>query len=557
MQRLCLMLLAGGMVALYVNPAFSATIHVPADQPTIREGIDAAATGDTVLVDDGEYDEALQIGKSITVVSVNGPNSTALTSLGNTDVNNSGSAKLIGFTFRSGTLSVHGGSQFEMMDCYFLGYAVAGNLIINDSPASMRVRRCLFALDVSGNFVVATGPSCEFINNTIDGRLAPNNGGLAIYGENSVIKNNIVVNLQGYGIWQVHSSTVVAYNDFWNNSPDYGGGTIPGIGSISADPQFESPTEADYRLRIGSPCVDAGDPDLAYNDPDGSRNDLGVNSFCYNYSPADFDCDGIVDSLDNCLELRNPDQSDTDSDGLGDPCDNCSGDFNPSQADTDGDGIGDICDACLFDPQNDLDSDGICGNVDNCPAMANANQGDSDLDGIGDVCDNCPTRFNPAQEETDGDGIADSCDNCPTVYNASQTDGDGDGIGNACDACLTDPLNDGDGDGICHSVDNCPYTHNPDQADSNSNGIGDVCDCQCPCHADPACDSVRSDILDVVNTVNVAFRGTTTTTDPLCPRERTDVDCSGSTDVLDVVKTIDVAFRGADMASKFCEPCVP
>ncbi len=83
--------------------------------------------------------------------------------------------------------------------------------------------------------------------------------------------------------------------------------------------------------------------------------------------------------------------------------------------------------------------------------------------------------------------------------------------------------------------------------------------CQCNCHADPQCDGAR-DILDVVLTVNRAFRGAAPIS--FCPGHpevdgRTDVDCSGATDVIDVIKMIDVAFRGADPASKFCAPCAP
>jgi len=83
--------------------------------------------------------------------------------------------------------------------------------------------------------------------------------------------------------------------------------------------------------------------------------------------------------------------------------------------------------------------------------------------------------------------------------------------------------------------------------------------CQCECHADPQCDGA-TDILDVVLTVNCAFRGAPTI--PFCSTYpevggRTDVDCTGATDILDVVKMIDVAFRGADPATKFCEPCQP
>ena len=78
--------------------------------------------------------------------------------------------------------------------------------------------------------------------------------------------------------------------------------------------------------------------------------------------------------------------------------------------------------------------------------------------------------------------------------------------------------------------------------------------CFCGCHADPICDR-QVNILDVVETVNVAFRGQTIEPDESCTVERTDVDCSDLTNVVDVVKMIDVAFRSADPAVKFCDPC--
>lgn len=84
--------------------------------------------------------------------------------------------------------------------------------------------------------------------------------------------------------------------------------------------------------------------------------------------------------------------------------------------------------------------------------------------------------------------------------------------------------------------------------------------CACDCHGDPApigtCDG-NQDVLDVVQTVNVAFRGAPPIIDPNanCPYETTDTNCSQSTDVIDVVKMVNVAFRGANRAAEFCDPC--
>jgi hypothetical protein len=45
------------------------------------------------------------------------------------------------------------------------------------------------------------------------------------------------------------------------------------------DPQFTGAVNHDYSISDESPCINAGDPDPAYNDVDGSRNDVGAIPF--------------------------------------------------------------------------------------------------------------------------------------------------------------------------------------------------------------------------------------------------------------------------------------
>jgi len=79
------LLFAYTFCAISIN---AATIHVPADQPTIQAGIDATVNGDTVLVADGTYtgDGNRDIdfgGKSIVLKSENGSVLTVIDCEGN------------------------------------------------------------------------------------------------------------------------------------------------------------------------------------------------------------------------------------------------------------------------------------------------------------------------------------------------------------------------------------------------------------------------------------------------------------------------------------------
>ena len=64
-------------------------------------------------------------------------------------------------------------------------------------------------------------------------------------------------------------------NVLYNNYSNYHRCSA-GTGAISEEPLFISHSTGNYRLQPNSPCIDAGDPDPQYNDPDGTRNDIGA-----------------------------------------------------------------------------------------------------------------------------------------------------------------------------------------------------------------------------------------------------------------------------------------
>jgi Right handed beta helix region/Abnormal spindle-like microcephaly-assoc'd, ASPM-SPD-2-Hydin len=72
-------LLLSNVFSLSLAARAGTIIHVPADQPTIQAGINAASNGDTVQVSAGTYYETINFnGKAITVTSANGPGTTTI-----------------------------------------------------------------------------------------------------------------------------------------------------------------------------------------------------------------------------------------------------------------------------------------------------------------------------------------------------------------------------------------------------------------------------------------------------------------------------------------------
>jgi hypothetical protein len=133
----------------------------------------------------------------------------------------------------------------------------------------------------------------NLINNTITDN---QRDGVFCYQGDLTLYNNIIDRNDNRGIFIQIVPLIIDYNDVWNNSVADYLGCSAGIHDISEDPLYISVSNHNYNLQAISPCIDAGNPLPTYNDPDGTRNDMGalyfnqspVENFPENFPPKDY-----------------------------------------------------------------------------------------------------------------------------------------------------------------------------------------------------------------------------------------------------------------------------
>jgi predicted outer membrane repeat protein len=177
------------VLAVLVAPlAVSATtIRVPDDQPTIQQGIDAAATGDTVLVYPGTYTGALNRD-----LDFNGVNRVLMSEQGSgfTFINCEGAGR--GFYFHSGE------DTTAVVQGFMISHAVAdsgaGAFCVNGSSPKFvdcRIRENTATTRGGGVCCYASSPvfrECYFELNDVSGTTYPYGGAMAcVDGANAVV----------------------------------------------------------------------------------------------------------------------------------------------------------------------------------------------------------------------------------------------------------------------------------------------------------------------------------------------------------------------------------
>ncbi|MCH7878960.1 MAG: right-handed parallel beta-helix repeat-containing protein, partial [candidate division Zixibacteria bacterium] len=281
----------------------SRSVRVPLDFPLIRTALVSSAEGDTILVSSGNYPDFFNFnGRSIKLIGVSNPTPPVLNGGGIQFGSVEDSLTLFsGFTITGidnpmAAIQITNGSSPEISGNFFISSLSSSGpaILVTGDNSQPIIRLNLFQNNLTG-IEVDNSSSPLILNNTFD----MNDIGVSSQSGSAVFSGNIVTNSSGAGI--TGEFCELSYNDIWNNTPDYAAPLGPGLGSISADPLFADPTILDYFLLPGSPAINAGNPDPAFNDPDGSRNDMGafpgVSLVCC-IDPGDANDDGSVNIAD-------------------------------------------------------------------------------------------------------------------------------------------------------------------------------------------------------------------------------------------------------------------
>jgi hypothetical protein len=290
---LCFVSTAGARIITVDNDA-------PADFNNIQAAINAATTGDTVIVADGLYkgpgNRNINFNsKAIKVQSENGPENCII------DCENSGrgfyfanweeqDSVMAGLTITRGNASDGGGIFFrnsspKIDSCIFVANSAtsSGGGMYSDKVSQPRLINCVFvanAAPLGGTMRNCAQTEPYFANCTF----AANSGGIVNYGMgaypgirpvfiNCVIWGNGLSNLKDYSVTSLINYCCI------------GGWSGGGVGNFSSDPLL---LPDGHHLTTNSPCINAGDPNSNYSgqtDIDGqtrvnnNRVDIGADEF--------------------------------------------------------------------------------------------------------------------------------------------------------------------------------------------------------------------------------------------------------------------------------------
>lgn len=300
------LMLSFATILFVAGIAGGAELNVPKDFKSIGDAVAKASEGDIIKVAPGTYKENVVLKSGVTLIGAG---------VGKSIIDGGGNGSVVickdrsvlqGFTIRnSGKVGrtgqvMDGGVKIDHANAVVTNNRIISNntgIVLNSASQSQILNNEIFDNNHYGIYILYSKPDVK--NNVIaknkafgvysgysEPKLVNNvitQSNTLIFSEVSqvYVKNNILthgengIQIAEFLDGQQGVSPTIRYNLLWSNKANYIN-TKAGRGDISADPMFIDAEKYNFRLKKGSPAIDAGDPFKTYLDQDGSPNDLGA-----------------------------------------------------------------------------------------------------------------------------------------------------------------------------------------------------------------------------------------------------------------------------------------
>lgn len=263
-------------------------LTIPNDSMDVKTAVESYIIddGDSVLLKPGEHATFAFsfLGKRVHLIGLEGAQQTHLIYLlkyteSNKPIHDSTFVRMTGGTIRG--LTIKGSSAYYGGGIYTSNNSTIQQCIITENKAGINFNGGSGGgLYLTGNSIIS---NCIIKNNSAD------DFGSGIYINSNASSVNITnCTFSGNNLYS-ESSSVLIENSIFNytySGIDFQSSPLPTVKHSYAGTYWNTQDatnisgelllDEDFRLLPGSVGIDAGNPDPAFNDPDGSRNDIGA-----------------------------------------------------------------------------------------------------------------------------------------------------------------------------------------------------------------------------------------------------------------------------------------
>jgi hypothetical protein len=219
-------------------PAWAATLVVPTQFTTIQAAIDAAQSGDQVVVEPGTYSENLTFRSNVDVLGAE----TAFTFIQPQ-------------TSAQPTVLIRVASNLRFSNFTLIGAATAISVA---GSTGVQITNVVFE-SATSIAIDSTTSSAQVTNNVFfDNALAIRRDSTLVAITNNIFRSNTATIRNNGALLDLNTNVV---SNCWSNNADLlVGGVDGGYGTqiTLGDPLFVAESGGDYHLKQGSPCIDVG-----------------------------------------------------------------------------------------------------------------------------------------------------------------------------------------------------------------------------------------------------------------------------------------------------------